>query len=45
MKDDIVVMPLPKFGAKGASPNGTWIWAVTKTSDTLTSPGSSSASC
>ena len=33
MKDDIVVMPLPKFGAKGASPNGTWIWAVTKTSE------------
>ncbi|MBB5538889.1 ABC transporter substrate-binding protein [Rhizobium giardinii] len=33
MKDDIVVMPLPKFGAKGASPNGTWIWAVTETSE------------
>jgi multiple sugar transport system substrate-binding protein len=32
MKDNIVVLPLPKFGAKGASPNGTWIWAVTKTS-------------
>lgn len=29
MKDDIVVMPLPKFGAKGVSPNGTWIWGVT----------------
>ncbi|WP_064712355.1 ABC transporter substrate-binding protein [Rhizobium bangladeshense] len=32
MKDNIVVMPLPKFGAKGASPDGTWIWAITKTS-------------
>ncbi|MBB2676146.1 UNVERIFIED_ORG: multiple sugar transport system substrate-binding protein [Rhizobium esperanzae] len=32
MKDNIVVLPLPKFGAKGASPDGTWIWAVTKTS-------------
>lgn len=32
MKDNIVVLPLPKFGAKGASPNGTWIWAITKTS-------------
>ncbi len=29
MKDNIVVMPLPKFGAKSASPNGTWIWAIT----------------
>ena len=32
MKDNIVVLPLPKFGAKAASPNGTWIWAITKTS-------------
>ncbi|PDT02269.1 ABC transporter substrate-binding protein [Rhizobium chutanense] len=32
MKDNIVVLPLPKFGAKGASPDGTWIWAITKTS-------------
>lgn len=24
MKDDVVVMPLPKFGLKGASPNGTF---------------------
>ncbi|MBX5216042.1 MULTISPECIES: sugar ABC transporter substrate-binding protein [unclassified Rhizobium] len=32
MKDNLVVLPLPKFGTKGASPNGTWIWAITKTS-------------
>jgi multiple sugar transport system substrate-binding protein len=32
MKDNVVVLPLPKFGTKGASPDGTWIWAVTKTS-------------
>ncbi|MBX5239062.1 sugar ABC transporter substrate-binding protein [Rhizobium sp. NLR22b] len=32
MKDNIVVLPLPKFGAKGVSPDGTWIWAITKTS-------------
>lgn len=31
MGDDVVVMPLPKFGAKGASPNGTWIYAISKT--------------
>jgi len=31
-KDDIAVLPLPKFGKKGASPNGTWIWSVTKAS-------------
>lgn len=30
--DDLVVAPLPKFGAKGASPNGTWIWGVTTAS-------------
>ncbi len=28
--DDVVVVPLPKFGEKGASPNGTWIYAITK---------------
>ncbi|WP_457584475.1 ABC transporter substrate-binding protein [Ensifer canadensis] len=33
MKDDIVVMPLPKFGPKGASPNGTWIWGITTASE------------
>ena len=32
MGDDVVALPLPKFGAKSASPNGTWIWAITKTS-------------
>ena len=32
MGDDVVVLPLPKFGDKSASPNGTWIWSVTKTS-------------
>ena len=32
LKDDVVVMPLPKFGPKGASPNGTWIWGVTTAS-------------
>ncbi|RUM22251.1 sugar ABC transporter substrate-binding protein [Rhizobium vallis] len=32
MKDNIVVLPLPKFGARGASPDGTWIWSITKTS-------------
>ncbi|MCX5570121.1 ABC transporter substrate-binding protein [Kaistia nematophila] len=31
MGDDVVVMPLPKFGEKGVSPNGTWIWSVAKT--------------
>ncbi|MCX5514654.1 extracellular solute-binding protein [Kaistia algarum] len=31
MGDDVVVMPLPKFGEKSASPNGTWIYAITKT--------------
>lgn len=29
---DLVVAPLPKFGAKAASPNGTWIWGVTSAS-------------
>jgi multiple sugar transport system substrate-binding protein len=32
MGDDLVVMPLPKFGTKGASPNATWIYAISKTS-------------
>lgn len=30
MGDDVVVVPLPKFGEKSASPNGTWIYAITK---------------
>lgn len=33
MKDNIVVMPLPKIGEKGVSPNGTWIWAISATSE------------
>jgi multiple sugar transport system substrate-binding protein len=33
MGDNVVVMPLPKFGEKSASPNGTWIWAVTTQSE------------
>jgi len=33
MKDDVVVMPLPKLGDKGVSPNGTWIWGITKASE------------
>ncbi|MBB3407562.1 multiple sugar transport system substrate-binding protein [Rhizobium sp. BK316] len=32
MKDNIVVMPLPKIGEKGVSPNGTWIWGISATS-------------
>ena len=32
MGDDLIVLPLPKFGAKSASPNGTWIYAISKTS-------------
>ena len=32
MGDDVVALPLPKFGDKSASPNGTWIWAITKSS-------------
>lgn len=31
MGDDLVAMPLPKFGEKGASPNGTWIYGISKT--------------
>lgn len=30
MGDDLIVLPLPKFGEKGASPNGTWIYAISK---------------
>ncbi len=30
MGDDLIVLPLPKFGDKGASPNGTWIYAISK---------------
>jgi multiple sugar transport system substrate-binding protein len=33
MKDNIVVLPLPKIGKKGVSPNGTWIWAISATSE------------
>jgi len=32
MGENLIVMPLPKFGAKSASPNGTWIWSITKAS-------------
>jgi multiple sugar transport system substrate-binding protein len=32
MGDDLIALPLPKFGAKGASPNGTWIYAITTNS-------------
>lgn len=32
MGNDVVALPLPKFGEKSASPNGTWIWSITKTS-------------
>lgn len=32
MGDDLVVLPLPKFGAKSASPNGTWIYSISKSS-------------
>ena len=32
MKDDLVAIPLPNFGKGVKSPNGTWIWAVTKSS-------------
>jgi multiple sugar transport system substrate-binding protein len=31
MGDDLIVLPLPKFGAKSASPNGTWIYAISNT--------------
>ncbi|MGE6784467.1 ABC transporter substrate-binding protein [Ensifer adhaerens] len=33
MKDNIVVMPLPKIGEKGVSPNGTWIWGISASSE------------
>jgi multiple sugar transport system substrate-binding protein len=32
MKDDLVAIPLPNFGKGVKSPNGTWIWAITKSS-------------
>ncbi len=28
MGDDLIALPLPKFGEKAASPNGTWIYAI-----------------
>lgn len=28
MGDDVIALPLPRFGDKGASPNGTWVYAV-----------------
>jgi len=28
MGDDLIALPLPHFGEKGASPNGTWIYAI-----------------
>jgi multiple sugar transport system substrate-binding protein len=31
MGDNLVVLPLPKFGARSVSPNGTWIWGITRT--------------
>ncbi|WLE00779.1 extracellular solute-binding protein (plasmid) [Agrobacterium leguminum] len=31
MGDNVVALPLPKFGEKVVSPNGTQIWGVTKT--------------
>ncbi|WP_299131665.1 extracellular solute-binding protein [uncultured Amaricoccus sp.] len=30
MGDDLIALPLPKFGDKGVSPNGTWIYAISK---------------
>jgi multiple sugar transport system substrate-binding protein len=30
MKDDLVAIPLPNFGKGVKTPNGTWIWAITK---------------
>lgn len=33
MKDNIVVLPLPKIGEKGVSPNGTWIWGISASSE------------
>lgn len=31
--DDLVIMPLPRFGEKAVSPNGTWIWGITQNSE------------
>lgn len=33
MGEDLVVLPLPKFGEHGASPNGTWIYALSSKSE------------
>ena len=33
MGDDLIALPLPKFGDKGASPNGTWIYAISESSE------------
>ena len=30
MKDDLVAIPLPNFGKGVKSPNGTWIWGITR---------------
>lgn len=30
--DDLVIMPLPRFGERAVSPNGTWIWGITQNS-------------
>ncbi len=30
MGDDLVAMPLPRFGEKSTSPNGTWIFGINK---------------
>jgi multiple sugar transport system substrate-binding protein len=31
MGDNLLVLPLPKFGDRAVSPNGTWIWGITRT--------------
>lgn len=31
MGDNVVALPLPKFGDRVAAPNGTWIWGISKT--------------
>ena len=32
MGDDLIVLPLPDFGNGTVTPNGSWIWSITKTS-------------
>lgn len=32
MGDDLVVLPMPRFGERSVSPNGTWVWGVTTAS-------------